>query len=98
MTEISDGKQQFNCKFHDDDGVCTVGWGQFSYSLMKRSVKLLKCILKRQRFGRSGTFEYYRRYHVCEPLHKSYGVRQITLWVPPSNSYGGRQINITADI
>ena len=32
--------QRFNCKFHDDDGVRTFGWGQYSYSAMKRSVKL----------------------------------------------------------
>ena len=62
MTEISDGKQQSNWKCHDDDCVYTVGWGQFSYSAMKRSVKISKCLLKIQLFGRSGMLEYYRRY------------------------------------
>ena len=69
MIGISDGKQQCYCKFHDNDGVYTVEWGQFSYSAKKRSVKISKCILKIQLFGRSGMLEYYRRYlnkrHAC---------------------------------
>ena len=53
---------------------------------MKRSVKLSKCILTRQRFGRSGTFEYYRRYpnkrHTCMKTTKQ------IIWCSPNHFVG----------
>ena len=78
----SDGKQQCHCKFHDDDDVCTGGCGQFSCSAMKRSVKLSKCILKRQLFRRSGmlnTKRYPSKRHTCDMMHYSHHIYYMVL-------------------
>ena len=100
MTEISDGKQQFNCKFHDDDGVCRVAWVSIFISCSWNGLSNYKNAFKRDNVSdeveRSNTIDSIQisDIHVWKPPNKSYGVRQITLWVPPSTSYGGRQINI----